>query len=272
LRRSRLEMGRVKRKDEPETQPKRWRVGHWFVDHFAAGYVVAAVTLGALFLVTGTLGTVTNDDMAAVGNGNVQTFYFSEPMRTQASPVFFEISKTKEPRLLCGIVAETMAQTPAVNSVKIHISNRFGRRMQGVLNTLQWAIGLFYDIQFPTTLQTTVKEVLDPNFAQQVFDLQEQRDADLLKMQNAALRTPGCEDAVVSLLKENANALICLARWSLRSPDGEKILAVGVSTRCITLANDKARGFAVADYTPLLTKIKMKLGLLKIEVDRKPDQ
>jgi hypothetical protein len=72
--------------------------------------------------------------------------------------LFFQMSKTSEPRLVCGFVPEA----EVVDSSSIRISNRFGETMQIVLNFLEWGVGLFYEIHFPTTLQATAKEVRDP--------------------------------------------------------------------------------------------------------------
>jgi hypothetical protein len=204
-------------------------VATWIVTHFAAGYVVAAVALGVLFLVTATFGTVTNDDIAAAGmlqtpRGQEQVLYYREHTRTQVLPAFFQMSKTSAPRVVCGIVPEA----EVVDSSSIRISNRFGTTMQSVLNALEWVVGLFYEIHFPTTLQATAKEVRDPNFAHRMLDLQQAR---LREMQDTALRNPNCDAVVIALL--NNNALVCPATWFLRSPDQQELLAVGISRWCL---------------------------------------
>jgi hypothetical protein len=268
-------MRQTKQKGEPESQFKRlWRVATWILNHFTAGGWIAAVTLGVLFLVVATFGTVTKDDIATVGRLQsvhpTKLFYFSKPLRTETLPALFEISKTG-PRALPS--CEIVEQTKVVQSVSIHISNRFGKTMQGVLNTLEWAVGLFYEIKFPTTLQATVNEVLDPNFGgEQVLDLQRQTDADLIKTRHAVLDNLECEAAVVRLLKNDANALVCSAISFLRSPDSQEILGVEISAFCITLAGDRKPRTLAADYTPFLSFIKYDLGLLHTEVDRKREQ
>jgi hypothetical protein len=253
-------------------------VATWIVTHFAAGYVVAAVVLGVLFLATAMLGTVTDDDIGAAGmfqasHGKEQVFYYRDRTRTQLLPAFFQMPKTGGgPRLVCGIVPEA-----EVDSSSIRISNRFGKTMQSVLNALEWAVGLFYEIHFPTTLQATAKEVRDPNFGHRILDLQQ---PDLLKMQDTALRNPSCDAAILALLENNA--LVCPATWFLRSPDRQELLAVGISTYCITLDTDTKPRLAGSDdpgplsqgedHTPLSTKIKIQLGILHVEVDQKGSQ
>jgi hypothetical protein len=262
------------RKGSSEPQPRWWRLGTtWTFTHFATGYVVATVALGSLFLVTAVIGTVTKDDIAAAGMVRAtkvrdQVFYFREPLRTQMLPVFFEISKTSEPRLVCGIVPED-----AIVNVNIRISNRFGKTMQGVLNSLQWVLGLFYEIHFPTTLQATAKEVLDPNFGQRLLDMQDMQPADIFIKQRKAMFDPSCEAEVLALLKSSPSALVCPATRFLRSPDQQEILAVGILTRCVTLAGESEgrslQDFKGEDHTPWLTKMKIKLGILHAEIDQK---
>ena len=264
---------RTRRERKSELQPRWWQSGTtWILSHFAAGYIIAAVMLGALFLVTATLGTVTNDDLAAAGVPHTgqrrdQVVYYNQPLETQTLPVFFEISKTREPRLLCGILPK--AEDKVVTSSNIRISNRFGQRMQGILVGLEWVVGLFYNIHFPTTIETIAKEVLDPNFGQQVLEMQR---TDLNKTQNAALLEPGCDAAVSAVLKRDPNALVCPTTWFLRSPNNQReLLAVGILTRCVTLADEtQARSFRPTkdmDETAWLTKIKFQLGFLQTEVN-----
>jgi hypothetical protein len=284
---------RTKQKVQPEPPPKPWRrAATWIVTHFAAGYVVAAVALGVLFLVTATLGTVTNNDVTAAGmlqapDGKERIFYYRDRPRTQLLPAFFQISKANEARVVCGVVPEA----EVVDASSIRISNRFGKAMQSVLNALEWAVGLFYEIHFPTTLQATAKEVRDPNFGQQMLDLQR---FDLLKMQRRALLNPECDAVVDALL--NSGARVCPATWFLRSPDRHELLAVGISPFCVILnpgakshpVGSEASGplpkakdigteppgplFQAEDTTPLFTKIKIQLGILHVEVDHKGRQ
>jgi hypothetical protein len=269
---------RTKQKGQPEPQPKRWRrLATWVVTHFAARYVLAAVVLGVLFLVTATFGTVTNDDIAVAGmlhtpHGQEQVFHYREHTRTQVLPALFQMSKTNVPRLVCAIVPEA----EVVDSSSIHISNRFGTTMQSVLNALEWVVGLFYEIHFPTTLQATAKEVRDPNFAHRYLDLQQPGFMET----HTALRNPNCERAVSALLQNNA--LVCPATWFLRSPDRQELLAVGISRHCLSLPTDAtprsigsddpgalSRG---EDHTPLFTKVKIQLGILHVEVVHKGRQ
>lgn len=203
---------------------------------------------------TATLGTVTNDDLAVVGVPHTaqrkdQAVYYRQPLQAQTLPVFFEISKTREPRLLCGILPKT--EDKVVASSNICISNRFGQSMQGILIGLEWVVGLFYDIHFPTTIETTAKEVLDPNFGQQVLEMQQ---ADIRKTQNAALLEPDCDTVVTAVLKSDPNALVCPTTWFLRSPNNpQELLAVGILTRCITLADEtKGRSFQPIAETGVL--------------------
>jgi hypothetical protein len=247
----------------------------WIATHFAAGYTAAAVVLGVLFLVTAILGTVTNDDIAAAGisrapKGRHHLFYYHDRERKRSLPAFFQMSKTSEPRLICGFAPE--GGVVVIDSSNVRISNRFGETMKGVLNFLEWAVGMFYEIHFPTTLQATAKEVHDPNFGHQTIDVQQ---PDYMRMTETALKDPQCAAAVHALLKENV--LVCPAAWFLRSSDGESLLAVAIYLRCLSLPGDtEVRSVSSDDLrrlpklnTPLFTTIKFQLGILHTEVDQK---
>jgi hypothetical protein len=244
--------------------------------HFAAGYAIAAVVLGVLFLVTATFGTVTDDDVAAAGNPQqyydkrAVYFYYRDPTRNQM-PAFLQLSKTDQPRLVCSITAEAK-----VDSSSIRVSNRLGRTLQSVLNALEWAVGLFYDVHFPTTLEATAKQVRDPNFGQQNLDVLQ---PDFMKMQITAMSNPSCDAAVVALLKNDATALVCPVVRFWRLPQRQELLVIGVFHFCLTLPGEtqpreigRHNLSEVEGLAPLLTKIKIKLGVLRAEVEDKSAQ
>jgi hypothetical protein len=238
--------------------------------HFAAGYAIAAVVLGVLFFVTATFGTVTDDDVAAAGNPQQYDkravyFYYRDPTRKQM-PAFLHLSKTDQPRLLCSITSEAK-----VDSSSIRVSNRLGRTLQSVLNALEWAVGLFYDVHFPTTLEATAKQVRDPNFGQQNLDVLQ---PDFMKMQLTAMSNPSCDAAVGAILKNDATALVCPVVRFWRLPQRQELMVIGVFPFCLTLLEETQRREVgrhnlseVEDLTPLLTKIKIKLGVLRAEVE-----
>jgi hypothetical protein len=67
---------------------------------------------------------------------------------------------------------------------------------------------------------------------------------------------------------------VCAANRFLRSPDGEELLAVGLSTNCITgtntrspSSNDPEPLSTTVSNTPLFTNIKIQLGILHAEIE-----
>jgi hypothetical protein len=280
---SRRKARRNKQKAESELQPKRWRqFPTWVGTHFAAGYAIAAVVLGVLFLVTAIFGTVTNDDIAAAGmlqdpGGKGLVVYWRDPPAPEQLsahlPALLVLSQTSAPKVLCNIKSAEVAP------VSVRISNRFGKTMQSVLNALEWAVGLFYEIHFPTTLEATAKQVRDPNFGQRIIDLLQ---LDLRETETKALNNPYCSEAVTAYLKYDANALVCPATWFWRSPDPQKFLAIGISARCIAVATDtkprliggdeRRPSYRGAGYPSLFTATKIKLGVLHAEVEHKDGQ
>jgi hypothetical protein len=99
-------------------------------------------------------------------------------------------------------------------------------------------------------------------------------------MQVRAMSDPQCNAAVIALLNENA--LVCPATWFLRSPDGQSLLAVGISKLCVTLPSETKPRVAGSDdlgplskgegHIPLFSNIKFQLGLLHTEADHKGRQ
>ena len=222
-----------------------------------------------------TFGTVTDGDLAAAGtlqhlHGKGHMYYYRDRSGTQL-PALLQLSKTAEPRLVCSITSEVQ-----VNSSSIRISNRLGKSLQSVLNTMEWVVGLFYDIHFPTTLEATAKQVRDPNFGQQNLDLLK---ADYTKMVHAAMSNPSCSAAVLGLLRNDENALVCPVNWFWRLPHQPELVVVGVFPLCVVLPGATQPRLSGRDnlrevwgLTPLLTKIKISLGILHVEVEHKDGQ
>jgi hypothetical protein len=263
--------GRTK-KAEPEPQPKRWRqVPAWIWTHFAAGNAIAVVVLGVLFLATATFGTVTNNDVAVAGmlrdpNGKGLVVYLHRPDPAPTGlPALLYLSKT-------GWAPLCILPAAKVEPSTVRISNRLGKTMQSVLNTLEWAVGLLYEIHFPTTLDAIAKQVRDPNFAQRNLDLLQY---DSLITGEMELNSPQCNLVVTTILKKDPNALVCPAIWFWSDPDRKELLQVGVSTFCITLANESKPRLASGEnlgHPPLFTRIKIQLGILQAEVEHKGEQ
>jgi hypothetical protein len=273
--RARRKTQRAKPKAELKPQPKWWRqAATWIIAHFAAGYMIATVALGALFLVTASLGTVTNDDIAAAAVLQASfhkqaIFYHRDPTQKEAFPAIFYLPKTGAPKLVC----ETVSGGDVLKSSSIRVSNRFGKSMQSVINATEWVLGFFYEIKFPTTLLATAKEVRDPNFGQGLLNLH----SDLLEVASFALYNKSCAAAVGDLLKSK-DALVCQTHWFIRSPDQRQLLVVGVAPFCIIPSSAPEGLKASSDdlessfryQMPFFTKIKFYLGLVHAEVDREP--
>jgi hypothetical protein len=227
--------------------------------------------LGALFLVAATFGTVTDDDVAAAAalEFSGPLYYFHDETRTEL-PAILHLSKTHEPRLLCSLISEAKVDTS-----NTRVSNRLGKALQSVLNTLEWGVGLFYDIHFPTALEATAKQVRDPNFGQQ--DL-ERLQADYNK-QMAVLSDRDCSASIMTVFRNDPNAEVCAIRRFWRLPHREKRLVVGVYPLCIVPVGTKKAQHSSYDNSssvwslmPLRTKMKLRLGILRAEVEQKSAQ
>jgi hypothetical protein len=92
-------------------------------------------------------------------------------------------------------------------------------------------------------------------------------------MLEAMFQSGHCKEAATWNLQHGG--FVCPAAWFLRAPGQQEVLAVGLATRCLTLATSSEPAILSPDVAPprpalpLFTAIKMQLGILNVEVSRK---
>jgi len=153
---------------------------------------------------------------------------------------------------------ESKGRTP-----NIHIENRFGRPMHTLLGKLEWFVGLFYDVHFPTKLDAVATEVRNPAFAQRDFDHDLRMYSPLNSGAADVLNNKACDSAVYKLLRQGVKVCVTDAVWRV-----DKVVMVNLAPLCLTLADANATVLAPEGKVSALTKFKTSFGMLDAKFER----
>ncbi len=240
--------------DKPKApKPSLWRrLINWTVG--GIGVKAALIlSLSALLIVTVALGTVSDGDVAAA--------FGSYPFRGTAPALLLTLTDDGHAVPVCEA---SFGEVVTSAEPEWRVVNRFGQRMKVVVSTVEWFMGLFFQINLPTSVAVMQDSVHDPGFGVHEISTVRLRNDDRLKRLDAVLREPTCELAVSCLL-ERGDA-VCepdLFEWD---PVDRRILRVRLTPRCLTLGNATNPTFAPpVRPSEFLTRMKMHLGILDAE-------
>jgi hypothetical protein len=244
-------------------KPPLWRRLFGWIWASTRVQIVTVLTLGMLFLLTAKLGSVAKD--------GIDAFYSVYTIKSGPSDhlsAVVHVSTLGEiiPIEACGVIAPQMLhQTIGVDHV--HLVNWFGENMRGVLDLIEWIVGLVYDVHLPSSVQGLAEQVQSPNFGQQPIRLLflDASRSETSEFVNRALNDSACSSEVGALL--GRHEAVCEINRLFWSPEAGKIVGAGVLQKCIVPASATSGAYAPAHHRPFLTKVKMLLGLLIQRVD-----